>query len=199
MTNQRKILVGFSLSLMVIITMLSAAALLLIVPLRPYAMFVCICVAGYGFFLLIWAASHRDSNSQQPATLPDPGANEHPLAFFSKSAYWGWILLLSAIPIYFVSQRICRPMVVQARTIPKPKPQVVEVASEPTNAPPEKVKFPRLVVRGVVCNGDHSTAVVNGSTVRVGERVERVRVVSIERWGIVAELEGCERFVTLQR
>jgi len=199
MTNQRKILIGFSLALLVVLTVGCSFSLVMIAALRPYAQWAVMSHALIGISLLALGRSlgSKGHDTQRKALDPTPDQEEHPLYFFKKIDYWGWMLVLSALPIFFLTQHLGRPMVVQARAMPKLKVVIESPAPAPAPAPVVMTKFPPLKVKGLVCNGSRSTAVVNGLTVGIGEKVEGVKVVAIERWGITVEMEGRERNITL--
>jgi len=173
--------------------------LLFLTALRPYSQCVVLGIALLGAAVLIigrWASIAEQA--PQKALVASVDYGEHPLFFFKRADYWGWILILSAIPIFFLSHHLCKPLVVKARTVSKPTIQLEVAAVEPPAPEPVVVtKFPELNVNGLVCNGTRSTAVVNGLTVGIGEKVDGVRVVAIERWGITVEMAGRERHVSL--
>jgi hypothetical protein len=114
--------------------------------------------------------------------------SEHPLAFFKKTGYWGWILLVSAIPIFFLTKVLC---VTEASTQRNAAP--VARVEKPAVQEAVPVEFPLLKLSGFVCNGPKSTAVVNGTTLQVGANFEGVRIVAIEPSGVIVEMGGCQK------
>jgi hypothetical protein len=197
MSVQRKILLGFSLALLIAITIGCDVGLRLL----PNRQFILLWTTG-GFVLsgvvLLLCSMRADLAAAAPGRfLAHTVTSEHPLGFFKSSKYWGWILVLASFPMCFYSQKHTEPLVVLARTVtPAKPPQPVTPPAAP--AAPAALPFPKLSVTGIICNGARSTAVINGMTTALGSKVEGVKVVVIERWGITAELEGRTRHFLLQ-
>ena len=188
MTNQRKVLIGFSLALTVALTGGFLHLVTLVSPLRARSHLVVLAVAVLGLVFLVLGRNQSGEASQRKAlTLPEI-ADEHPLGFFKKLRYWGCILFLSAVPMFFVSQHLNTPLAVAARPTLKSKVGEVAPVPEPAAKPVAPPKFPKLSLTGLICNGPRSTAAINGQTVKLGERIEGVKVVAIERWGITVEM-----------
>ena len=61
---------------------------------------------------------------------------------------------------------------------------------EPCQAAQPVVHFPTLTLQGLTYRGSNSSAVINGRVVRVGERVEGVQVIMIDRNSVWVELDG---------
>ena len=200
MTNQRKVLIGFSLALTVALT---GGFLLLVVSisaLRARSLWAVAAFALLGLvFLLLGCFQSGDADAaEQKALAPPVTAEEHPLSFFRKLRYWGCMLVLSAVPMFFLSQRLSKPLAVAAKPTPKSKVEEVIPVPAKTAKPVVTAPFPQLTVKGLICNGPQSTALVNDRTVKLGERIEGVTVVAIERWGITVQMGDREKHFTLQ-
>jgi len=201
MTHQRKVLIGFSLALTVALTGGFLQLLVLVSALRARSLWAVLAVAVFGLAFLALGRSGFDDADTAPrkALTTSEYDEEHPLSFFKKLSYWGCILILSVVPMFFVSQRLNNPLKVSARPMSKAKVEAVAAAAE-TSAKPAatKPKFPQLTLTGMICNGPRSTAAINGQTVKLGERIEGVQLVAVERWGITVEMDDHQKHFTLQ-
>ena len=75
---------------------------------------------------------------------------------------------------------------------PKPEPLITNaVAAVPAAA------FPTLKLQGVIWSPSRPSAVINGKSVFVGEKVERALVTAIEQDSVKVTLNGEERVLTL--
>ena len=174
-----KILVGCSLALIALITIVTSITVSFVTALQPLFIPIIIGISVLGALLTIAGVVklfHQRETTPAPA---DSSVHENPLAFLGGAQFWGIILLISVLPTYFLCKRYMRRP-------PPPPPPVAKVA--PVAVP--EVKFPPMKVTGIVYNGDKSTAVINGRTVQVGEMIEGVRVVSIKPGVITLELSG---------
>jgi hypothetical protein len=112
------------------------------------------------------------------------------LRFYRNPHYWGVVILAVsaiiavAVPLRHPLAKPTPPPVVVVA--PKPVPPPVVVEPEPPKAP----TFPELEVTGVVLNGPRSTAVINGSTVMLGEDIQGTRLVRVSETFIQVELKG---------
>ena len=54
----------------------------------------------------------------------------------------------------------------------------------------EKLPIPDLNIEGLIWNSDMPQAIINGSVVKIGDYIEGVKVVEIDKKGITIEYEG---------
>ena len=54
----------------------------------------------------------------------------------------------------------------------------------------EKLPIPDLNIEGLIWNSDMPQAIINGSVIKIGDYIEGVRVVEIDKKGITIEYEG---------
>lgn len=54
----------------------------------------------------------------------------------------------------------------------------------------EKLPIPDLNIEGLIWNSDMPQAIVNGSVVKIGDHIEGVRIVEIDKKGITIDYEG---------
>ena len=135
------------------------------------------------FGLIVWVVGRlqpKGERKQAPANEASAQelSEEGPLTFAKQPQYLGGILSLGglalAIYIFLFEQRL-----------PGPKP----VAAAPPVARPA-TRFPELKLQGLTLHTAKSSAVINGRVVQLGEWVEGVQVVVIDRQGVGLELEG---------
>jgi len=193
MTHQRKILIGFSLALTIALTVGFLQLVVLVQVLHAHSHLVALAVALLGLAFLVLGRNQSDNASQQKTLTLSEIADEHPLGFFKKLRYWGYILFVAAVTTSFVNQYRSTPLVVAPKPTLEPKVAEAAPAPEPAAKPAAPPKFPKLILTGMICNGPRSTAAINGQTVKLGERIEGVKVVAIERWGITVEMGDHER------
>ena len=112
--------------------------------------------------------------------------------------YWGPMLLaLGVITLFIRPLRSAAPSVAVA---PRPEPRKVAVVTPPapepvkTNAP---VTFPPLKMQGVIFRENHPFAIINGQSYTVGDHVGEVEVKAIDRTGVVLELSGEVKLLSL--
>jgi hypothetical protein len=186
-----KIRVGFSVALYCVLTLLGVLVCNSVSALHQRVELFCVAMGAVG--LVLWliggiAASRRGLGAEVFGTA------DHPLVFLGSWEYWGLIVAGAAVLVFTFASR---PEAVMAGP-PIPPPPVVkpvkpivpvnELAPPPaTNTP---VLFPKLRCEGLVLNGQHSTVVLNGRTVAIGEMIEGVTVVAIEPDSVTVELEG---------
>jgi len=134
------------------------------------------------------------------ATLNSTGQTlEHPLAFFWHKRYWGGILLSASAPIYFFSRCLMQEQPIQVPPSTRSRPRIVAkvpAAALPTNPPPAVVEFPELKVGGLIYNSERSTAVINKRTLGVGESIQGVKLVSVQPWGVIVEMNGQKKQIS---
>ena len=152
-------------------------------------------IIGY-FVNARWKAAHlaRRRESEDPNELPDD-----PFLLFNL-AYWGVLLIVFSVITVFI---IPRPKIIVAATVAapppvktnRPAPAVVPVVV--TNAPPAPRAFPKLVLQGVTYAKQNSTVLINGRTLRVGDRIMEASVVEIGLMGATLEFDGQFKAFTL--
>jgi len=186
--------VGFSLALFSVMT-LGGVELCRRVPyLHSRIATACVAVGLVG--LLLWIKGQMDLTR---STGDARRSQDNPLTFLQSLRYWGFILATSAILVYFITPR---PKVEAPPPTPIAKP--VEPLPE-TNAPPlppetnatPAVVFPPLKLSGLVYNGDNSTAVINGRTLKVGGYIGEVKLVAIQQRTATVELSGERKALSL--
>ena len=76
-------------------------------------------------------------------------------------------------------------------TIPNPPPASTPPEVNPVPAPaPAPVTFPALKLQGIIYVASNPSALINGRTLYIGETIEAVRVVRVERESVVLEFGG---------
>ena len=112
--------------------------------------------------------------------------------------YWGPMLLALGVITLFIRPLRAAPTVAAAPRREPPKVAVVAPprAPEPvkTNAP---VRFPPLKMQGVIFREDHPFAIINGQSYTIGDHVGQVEIKSIDRSGVVLELSGQVKLLSL--
>jgi hypothetical protein len=115
--------------------------------------------------------------------------------------YWGpMLLVLGAITLFIrplkqtkveqvvaVAKPAAKEIVVQA---PKPAPEI--------SKPKAPVAFPALKMQGVILGEERTIAIINGRSYSVGDHVGNVVIASINREGVVLELDGELKSLTLK-
>jgi hypothetical protein len=110
------------------------------------------------------------------------------LTFVKQPDYWGGILGLGGLVLIIY-------IVVFAKPPPKP-------IAPPPPPPPAKrpaVQFPDLKVSGLTLHGSNSSVVINGRVVHLGEWVEGVQVIGIDKQGVCVVLDGQTNQLGLMR
>ena len=79
-------------------------------------------------------------------------------------------------------------------SVPSPQP----VAIVPAEAPPPPPPFPSLKLQGIFYKPGEGAAMINSRMIRVGDRVQRARVVAIERETVSLEWYGETNVLTLR-
>lgn len=199
-TPSKRVLAGFSLA---IVTLVVAVGSMLLSALDYLHAYVPTILLGFGLLGAIILLRQRRNASAFDVSVDqvqygDDTKDESPLRFLSKSGYWGWVILVSAVPIFI----LCHLLMSSKETIksqPRPKSVAAKVALPPPPAPVTApvTKFPDLKLTGFVCNGTNSTAVVNGSTIGIGRGVENVTLVAVESWGVIVEMNGVKKVIPL--
>lgn len=177
------------------ISVLTAAGVVLfheIDFLRPYLTHSMIALGFAGLGAVIQGQMRRQQLSE-----------EEVLQFYHDPAYWGRCMIVSAGLTYLVAAFFFaeeQPITKVLAQTGKPPVQL----EEPASAPPEEIteeaapEFPELTLRGVVLNGEKSTALIDGYTVQKGEFVKGVRLVEVSEAGVVVEMDGQFRTILRQ-
>lgn len=116
-----------------------------------------------------------------------------PLDWLMHAPHWGVVLCLSAPLLFVLTTNIRSPL---------PKLPVAAASPRPQPAVPEKViekpapEFPPLKLNALIFEGTNSTVSINKKTLRVGERVEGVQVLAIDRKGVLVEFGGQTKLLT---
>jgi len=182
-----KILLGCLLAFTGLLTIIASVAITCITPLRDYLVESVSGFAAVGCILILagFIKAARRRKAARAAGTPESHDHSDPLSFLRQLHFWGGVLLIAALPIFFLCRGYMRPKPAPVAAVPVKKPL--------PPAPEPEVVFPELKVQGVVCSGAKSTAVVNGRTVQLGEQTEGVRIIAINPEGITVELSGKTR------
>jgi hypothetical protein len=170
--------------------------------LRRYSAVLCFGLGLAGFIVWgagWWSEARRSRLARDQETPADQLAAENPLAFLRSSKYWGIILLISAAMVTgVVTYRNPRPMLtVYARTSITNIVTLTNIVTI-TNQKPA-VTFPALELAGVVINGAHSSAVINGRVLRIGEMLGSVSLVGVDPGHAMVVLEGETNVLVLRK
>src|SRR3954466_8879184 len=132
----------------------------------------------------------------------DPECNEQPEAplLLFNLAYWGVMLVVFAGITVFI---IPRPKVVVAAVTATVAPRTNHPPAAPlavaTNEIVTTRSFPNLALQGVTYAKQNSTVLINGKTLRTGERIHEAKVVEITPTGAVIEFDGETKRLTLDK
>lgn len=114
--------------------------------------------------------------------------------------YWGpMLLVLGAITLFI------RPLKqTKVEVVAVAKPAAKEVVVQAPKAAPEiskpkaPVTFPALKMQGLILGEERPIAIINGRSYTVGDHVGEVVIASINREGVVLELDGELKSLTLK-
>ena len=192
-TPPKRVRAGFSLAIVTLVVILGWVLLSSLACLRAHVPAILLGFALLGAILLL-CQRRKGSTSDVPIDqIKNQAAteSEHPLAFLGNSRYWGRVVIFSTVCIFVVCHFLMSPK----ETI-KPQPGrkvAAKVAQPPPLAP--VIEFPDLKLTGFVCNGTNSVAVINGSTIGIGQGVENVTLVAVETWGAIVEMNGAKKLI----
>jgi hypothetical protein len=79
---------------------------------------------------------------------------------------------------------------------PKPEQKPVVPVAVSLPEPPKPAEFPALNLSGVILNGSHSSALINGQTVAQGDMIEGVRLVAVYENKVIVEKDGCRKTIS---
>lgn len=114
--------------------------------------------------------------------------------------YWGPMLMTLGVIALFIRPLRQEKIEVATPVRPPVKQAVVVVAAplpEPVK-PKAPVVFPVLKMQGVIFRETEPYAIINGQSYAVGDRLGEVTVKSIDRTGVVLELSGELKMLTLK-
>lgn len=115
--------------------------------------------------------------------------SEGPLTFIKQPQYWGGVLcVIGLVLACFNTYEVLRA---------RPSPPISPPVERPVERP--VVRFPALALQGLVYDGSNSSAVINGRVLHLGERVEGVQVIMIDRDSVWVELDGQTNRLSLSR
>jgi hypothetical protein len=114
--------------------------------------------------------------------------------------YWGPMCVTLGVIVLFI-----RPLKAQKTEVvaaPQPPiqaaPAVVPVVEVIPPAPKPPVTFPPLKIQGIIYRESQPVAIINGYSYAVGDRVGEAMVKSINPGGVVMELSGELKLLTLR-
>jgi hypothetical protein len=189
----RKILTGCFIALVPLLTIIGSVLIAFVKPLQTRLIPV---VAGYavsGLALYIVGKGRTvmaTSGASKLSPCSGYADSDHPLVFLKKSEFWGGVVLASALPIFLYSSYHLR---MTHSLVPPP---ATHLAVPEIVVPP--VKFPTMKLQGIVCNGANSTALIDGYTLRVGEDLHGVQLVSVDPQGVTLEMNGATNWLKLK-
>ena len=149
----------------------------------PLAMQVVLLVAFLGVALLMMEPSARFQRANELRIL----------RFYKSPRFYGIVISSSAGMVLAVAFLFAPAAQVRARHV---QPVMLP---EPAPAPPQPPEFPPLNVSGVIINGKKSSALINGRTVAIEERIDDVQLVEVREDGITVELHGYRRFIPREK
>ena len=112
--------------------------------------------------------------------------------------------VLTLVGVYVITPQpelvVVRPAPPKAKRVKpvEPPPPPLPIAPPPETNAPLAVVFPDLRLQGLIYNGDNSTAVINGWTLRVGRHIGEVKLVAIAPKTVTVELSGEQRVLHLE-
>lgn len=176
-----KVLAGCFLAASCLLTIAASVILSLVPPARAQMVPGLLALVGLGGVLLVIGVVKAKGSRLENAGTPSD-------EIFSRLDFWGGILLLASLSTFLLNRN---HLPVKAA----PLPQVVSIAAPVVLAP---VVFPELELKGAVCNGAKSTAVINGQVLQVGESIEGVKVIAIDQSTVTIELAGVTKELRLR-
>ena len=182
---ETKVRVGFSLAMVMSLAMAGSVAFTQFKPLQARDGVVCAAIAGAS--LLMWLVgvlvTKHGGTAKVKANGPQATA-EHPLACFKRPRHLGLILMAAAVLAYAFTtynRQHKLKVVLPSRAVPKPT----------------AISFPPLKLQGLIMDGIHSSALINGEVLRAGEGIGKVLVVEINSDHVAVELEGQKKVLSL--
>jgi hypothetical protein len=169
-----------------------------------------LCGAGAVAFLIGRVLNRRavslqravETQKQEEEQEQESDVSGQPFILFNL-AYWGPILMAFGLVVLFIPAKGSgeTPVAARAPVVPKPKLQapfktnVAAVELKQTN----QVSFPAVKLQGITQRAGRSSALINGKTYFLGERVGEAKLISIFEQSVVLELGGELRSVTLRK
>ena len=180
-TVESKVRVGFSLATVMCLAMAGSAAFTYIRILEDRDTVICAGIVALGFLAWLGGAVVGLQGGGAKRTTA-----EHPLACILKPRYLSLIVMTAAMLTYAYTT-YNRHQKLKSQIAPR---AVV------TRAP---VVFPELKLHSVICNGDHSTALINGQVLSIGEDISNVRLTQIHSNSVEVELEGERKTIVMSQ
>jgi hypothetical protein len=104
--------------------------------------------------------------------------------------YWGpMLVILGVITLFIQTLHQKEPVTVQARVAPAPvvqPPPPPEPVPQPKKAP---ATFPVIKLQGVIWKAENSTAIINGQSFAIGDRIGDAVLKMINRDGVVLGID----------
>ena len=181
---------GFSAAFVTVVTVGGVEVIRRIELLRRNIVFICIAFGVVG--LLAWLKGRLTRlKHKHPESSPAVGSDGEedslgPLGFLRRHEYWGMMLCLIAL-LLFVLTAYTMPRSEPRPAPPQPLPRPV---LPPGSVEKPKRKLPPLELKALIYNGSNSTAFINGHVLRLGERIQGVQVIAIDRERVLVELDG---------
>lgn len=153
---------------------------------RPFfAMGLAIC----GAVLWFWG---RRRTEKKASENPEDEADTHAFVL-ADLRYWGpMLVILGLITLFIQTLHQKEPVTVQARvapaqvTPPPPPPEPASPAPEPKRAP---ATFPVVKLQGVIFKAENSTAIINGQSFAIGDRIGDAVLKEINRDGVILKID----------
>jgi hypothetical protein len=111
--------------------------------------------------------------------------------------YWGPMLLVLGVITLFIRPLRSAPV---AAAAPRREPPKVAIVTPPRAPEPVKkapVRFPPLKMQGVIFRETQPFAIINGESYTIGDHVGEVQIKAIDRTGVVLELSGEVKLLSL--
>lgn len=183
LNNTKRSRMGVSVTILAVITIGGGELLRQVAFPHRYNLYLCIGLGVVG--LLVSLKSLASGHKTREFTGP--------LDWLMHAPHWGVVLCLSAPLLFVLTTNIRSPLpkLPVAAASPRPQPAVPEeVVEKPAPG------FPPLKLNALIFEGTNSTVSINKKTLRVGERVEGVQVLAIDRKGVLVEFGGQTKLLT---
>ena len=160
---------------------------------KRYTIAGCLCVAGITLCLIGLAGARKKETAEPSESEPQPGPDPEsqrevhsPPSGLSPLSphYWGVVFGLMGVVVLFI-----RPLYKNAIPAPVPKappPAVQKLPPEPRPLPapsaaPASVVLPKLKLQGIIYRPTNPSAIINGKSCLVGDRIEGAEIIEITR------------------
>jgi hypothetical protein len=180
--------IGFSLAIVALLALSGGVAVNFAGWSHGRASGSCLVVAAAG--VVLWIVSGAVLARRGDGRLLEGAVAEHPLSWFKRPDQWGLVLALSAMLVYSYQLYRNKP-----RHLPPTSPPVVRASPLPRTP----VVFPPLKLEGIVYSRAHSSVLINGEVLCVGDGIGRVRVTAIAAGSVTLELDGETKVLLMPR